>query len=211
MPAAGSLNPSANTVARVGPAVAVAVHDPTHPLVLDVVPGEPGPEILLVHGDAVGDGPGGQIVVEPVHMVAGIGHPVAMAERLGDVEHPLLVDGERHRVRQERLGREQLDGQSGGHPERSHRPNRLVGGRGDPRGIGLGRRDGRRPALRIIARTAGEMVVAIARDQPQTRALIRVCLLMESSGSNGRIDAGGLISRARSPGNRRKAAIFRIR
>ena len=37
MPAAGSLNPSAKTVARVGLAVAVAVLDQPHPVVFDLV------------------------------------------------------------------------------------------------------------------------------------------------------------------------------
>ena len=117
MPAAGSLNPSAKTVAS------SARPSPSRSTIRrtrscsSIETRERLAQIFLVHGHAVGDGPAGQVVVEPVHVPAGVGHAGAMTERLGDVDDPLFIDAEGDRVGQERLGREQLDGQPRRHAE----------------------------------------------------------------------------------------------
>ena len=95
---------------------------------LDLVGREPVPQIFLVHGDAVGDRPAGQVVVEPVHVPAGIGHSRTVAKGLGDVKHPFFIDAEGDRIGQQRLGREQLDVQTFRHAERSDRLDGLIGG-----------------------------------------------------------------------------------
>ena len=126
MPAAGSLNPSAKTVA------ASARPSPSRSTIrrtrsccdVDTL-ANPAPEVFLVHRHAVGDRPAGQVVVEPVHVLARVGHPVAEAKRLGDVDDPFFIDAEGDRVGQERLGREQLDGQPSRHAERPDRSLRL--------------------------------------------------------------------------------------
>ena len=86
MPAAGSLNPSAKTVA------ASAWPSPSRSTIRrtrscsTLVGRELLAQVLPVHGHAVGDRPAGQVVVEPVHVPAGVGHARAVAERLGDVK-----------------------------------------------------------------------------------------------------------------------------
>ena len=84
------------------------------------------PQVFLVHGHAIGDRPAGQVVVEPVHVPARVGHPLVQAERLGDVSDPFLIDAEGDRVGQERLGGEQLDLEPGRHAERPDRSLSLV-------------------------------------------------------------------------------------
>ena len=85
------------------------------------------PQEFLVHGHAVGDRPAGQVVVEPVHVLARVGHARVQAKRFGDVGHSLFIDAEGHRVGQERLGRKQLDLEVRRHAEGTHGLFRTVG------------------------------------------------------------------------------------
>ena len=138
MPSAASLKPSAKTVGVVGLAVAVAVLDQPDPLVVDLILAELlGLEVLPVHRHPVGDGPAGHVGVEPVHVAPVVGDARVEPERLGDEEPPALVDAERHRVGQHRLGGEQLDLQARRQPDRLDRLRRLGRGRGDLRLVQL--------------------------------------------------------------------------
>ena len=93
-------------------------------------------ELALHHGDAVGDGAAGEVVVEPVHVAAVVGDAVVQAERLGDVEAALLVEGEADGVGQHRLGGEEIDLEAVGDLDALLGLHPLVGGRGDFRLIG---------------------------------------------------------------------------
>ena len=63
---------------------------------------------LTDHRLAVGDDAAGGVVVEPVHHLPDVQHAVVQPEGFGDEEAALLVDVERDRVGQARLGGEQL-------------------------------------------------------------------------------------------------------
>src|SRR5262249_61520318 len=64
--------------------------------------------LSAVHGDAVGDTAAGEVVVEPVHVPAGVRHALFEAGRFGDVDAALLVEAERDRVGHQRLGSPRL-------------------------------------------------------------------------------------------------------
>ena len=108
-------------------------------------------EELPVHRHPVGDRAAGQVVVEPVHVTARVGHPGLVPERLGDVEDPLLVDAEGDGIGQERLGREELHLQPCRHADRADGPLALVRCGGDRGAVGSARRS------RIIALGPGDM------------------------------------------------------
>ena len=115
----------------------VAIDDLPDSLVLDLVLLEFLAQILPVHRHPIGDRAAGQIIIQPVHVSARIGHPRAQAKCLGDVEPPLLVDAEGDRIGQQRLGREQLNLQAGGYAKRPDRTLALVGSRSNGRIVGL--------------------------------------------------------------------------
>ena len=96
----------------IGLAVAVAILDQTNAVVLGLEGREIFAQVFVIHFHAIGDGPTGKVVVEPVHMAPDIGHTGMMTECFGEVESILPIDAESHRVRQHRLACEQLDGQA---------------------------------------------------------------------------------------------------
>ena len=104
---------------RIGPAVAVAVLDEPDPVVFGAVLRELLAQILAVHGDPVGDGAAGEVVVEPVHVLAVVGGPFVQAERLGHEQPSALVEAEGDRVGHQRLGGIELE------PEPLRDPHRL--------------------------------------------------------------------------------------
>ena len=109
MPSAASLKPSANTVALSALPSPSRVLDQADAVVLDLVARKSLPQMLPVHGDAVGDGAAGEVVVEPVHVAAVVGDARVQPERLGDVASPLLVEAEADGVGQQRLGGPEFD------------------------------------------------------------------------------------------------------
>ena len=93
----------------VGSPVAVLVDDQPNAVVLDAV----GREVVALSGtehlDAVGDGACRQVFLEPVHVLAQVGHPVGVAERLRDEAAPVVGDVQAHRVGEHRFLGPQLD------------------------------------------------------------------------------------------------------
>jgi hypothetical protein len=55
-----------------------------------------------------GQRPAGGVLVEPGHLVANVEHAPFESESLNDVEPALLIDPERHGIRQPGLGREEI-------------------------------------------------------------------------------------------------------
>ncbi len=116
----------------VGDAVAVRVAHETDPLVLDfVLLRELLARVLLVHRDAVGHRARGDVLVEPIHVVADVRHALVVAEGLRDEETRFAADPvgvEADRVREQRLGGEELDLEAGRDLDARERGLALVGG-----------------------------------------------------------------------------------
>ncbi len=143
MPSAALWKPSAKTVALSAlPAPVVSsirrMRSCVDAVVLEVVA-----ELALQHGDAVGDGAAGEVVVEPVHVAADVGDAVVEAEGLGDVEAVLLIEGEADGVGDQRLGGPEIDLEAGRDLDAFLGLHPLVGGGGDFRLVGLFGGDGR--------------------------------------------------------------------
>src|SRR5207237_9409550 len=90
-------------------AAAAAVFEQTDALVLNAPFANALAQTLLHEREPIVNGPAGQVVVEPVHMVTDIGHAVMQTERLGNVEAVLLIDAEANWIGQHRLSGEQTD------------------------------------------------------------------------------------------------------
>ncbi len=123
--------------AAVGAAVAVGVLHQPHDLALD---GEflfaGGAESAADQRGAVLDGAARELVLEHPHVVADIEHAAAVAVGLGDEDAALLVEGERDRVGEHRLGGPEAGLEAGGQTHAFQGLLALVGGRRDV-GCGL--------------------------------------------------------------------------
>jgi hypothetical protein len=107
--------------------------------------------VLFHHGDAIRDRSVGEIVVEPVHVTADVGHAGMQPIGFGDVEAALMIDAESNGIGEKRFGGDQLDLETFGHSEALDRGFALVRGCGNARGIesagnelGSGQREGRK-------------------------------------------------------------------
>src|SRR5262249_12597901 len=123
----------------VGVTGAGAVFEPADAVVVDAESLEVLALVLAHHGEAVGDGAAGQVVVEPVHMPADVGDAGVQSVGLGDVTAAFLVEGERHRVGEQRLGGPQVDFEPGRHAELGDSLLALFRGRGNGRTVFVGR------------------------------------------------------------------------
>jgi hypothetical protein len=117
----------------IGDAVAVQVLEAPDALLLHAVVGEALALAPAHHLDPVGDGAAGQVVVQPVHVLADVGDAGVQAEGLADVDAPARIQRDRHGIGDQRLGRHELDVESFGNAEGGERLPRLVGGELDAR------------------------------------------------------------------------------
>ena len=90
--------------------------------------------LLLVDGQAIGDGLAGDVVLHPVHVAARVGHAGVESGRLGDVEPALVVEGDRDRIFEQRLRGPEFDLEVAGDMGLGERildgsAGRLLGGR----------------------------------------------------------------------------------
>ena len=119
-----------------GLAGALRVPQQAHPLGVGVVPGHlVGLEVALHHHQPVVDRLAGQVLVEPVHDAADVGHAAPRPETLGHEDAPVIGHVEGHAVRHVGLGRPQLGLPALRVGEPFDRPFALVGGGGDGRGL----------------------------------------------------------------------------
>ncbi len=95
-------------------------------------------EEFFVHGHAIGHGPAGEIVVQPVHVIAIIRYAVVEAKRLSHVAASPVVETKADRVRQQWLGGPNAALDALGHAKALHRLGRFLGSRLDFRRVRLG-------------------------------------------------------------------------
>ena len=124
---------------RIGPAIAVAVLDKTDPVMFGAVLLELLAQILSVHGNPVSDCAAGEVVVEPVHVLAVIRDALVQAEGLSHVQPSPLVEAEGHGVSHQRLGGIELEPKPLRDPHRFQRLLRLDRCRHDRWVEGMGR------------------------------------------------------------------------
>ena len=115
----------------VGPAVAVGVDEPADAVLVPFVVARLRAQEPPVIGDAIGDGAGRQVGLDPGAVVAAVvGDAAILAERLADVGGAPLVHGKRDGIAHVGFGGEPLDDEAGGHAEGGRGTGRLVRGGG---------------------------------------------------------------------------------
>lgn len=128
----------------VGVAVTIGVDDLANAILGVAIGGELIAEVSF-HGDqTVINGAVGEVIDEPVGVIAHIGDAVLMAVGFGDIEVALFVHVKTYRIGQHGFGGEEIDFEIGRNPDLLHFFVGLIGGRSD---VGFIRRDDGRVVL----------------------------------------------------------------
>ena len=120
----------------VGPAVAVAVFEQPNAVVVLRVVVRLFAEVLVNVRQPIFDRLRRQIVVEPMGMAAVVLDPAALPKRLAHINPAAIVEAERHRIGEHRLGRPQLPLQPLRNLKSSKRLLALIGSFRDLRIVG---------------------------------------------------------------------------
>ena len=73
----------------------------------------------------------GQFLVQPIHVLADVGHALVQSERLNHVKVALLIDVKSNRIGKQRLCRNEINREAIGELEALHGAIPLIGGRLD--------------------------------------------------------------------------------